>query len=205
LRDLDRGYRGHDKGKEYTMAGGKKGCLLIFVIVGVLVLLLYPSIKRTRSQLETLDEGIKVAWAQMERQHQQWLDLIPNYVETVKGYAPHEQEVFGAVTQAHAMAAVAVTMSQKIKANNELIAALDQLLVVAEQYPDLKADQQFIHLQEELADAEDSMAEGRMRYNEAVREYNDYIQGFPTVIVAAMFGFTKASLLEELEPSQVRF
>ena len=96
-------------------------------------------------------------------------------------------------------------MSQKIKANNELTAALDQLLMVAERYPDLKADQQFIHLQEKLADAEDSITEGRMRYNEAVREYNDYIQGFSTVIVAAMFGFTKAPLLEEPEPSQVRF
>jgi LemA protein len=184
---------------------GRKGCLIIFVIVGVLVLLVYPSIKRTRSQLETLDEGIKAAWAQMEKQHQHWLDIIPNYVETVKGYAPHEEEVFGAVTKAHARAVAAVLWSQKIKANNELTAALDQLLMVAERYPDLKADQRFIHLQEKLADAENSIAEGRMRYNEAVREYNDYIQGFPTVIVAAIFGFSKAPLLEGPEPSQVRF
>jgi LemA protein len=184
---------------------GKKGCLIIFVIVGVLVLLLYPAIKRTRNQLMALDEEIKTAWAQMEKQHQHWLDLIPNYVETVKGYAPHEQEVLGRVTKAHGKAAVAVIMSQKIKANNELTAALDQLLIVAERYPDLKADQRFIHLQEELADAENSIAEGRMRYNEAVREYNVYSQRFPTVFVAAIFGFTKAPLLEAPEPSQVRF
>ena len=187
------------------MAGGKKGCLFIFVIVGVLVLLLYPSIKRTRNQLIALRAEIKTAWAQMEKQHQHWLDLIPNYVETVKGYAPHEREVFGKVTKAHTKAAVAMTMSQKIKANNALTAALDQLLIVAERYPDLKADQTFIHLQEELADAEHSMAEGRMRYNEAVSEYNDYSQRFPTVFVAAMFGFTKAPLLETLESPLVRF
>jgi LemA protein len=184
---------------------GKKGCLIIFVIVGALVLLMYPSITMTRNQLMALDEEIKTAWAQMEKQHQHWLDLIPNYVQTIKGYAPHEQEILGKVTQAHAKAAVAVIMSQKIKANNELTAALDQLLIVAGRYPDLKADQRFIHLQEKLADAENSIAEGRMRYNEAVREYNDYIQGFPTVIVAAISGFTKAPLLEEPEPSQARF
>ncbi len=187
------------------MAGGKKGCLFIFVIVGVLVLLLYPSIKRTRNQLMALHEEIKTAWAQMEKQQQHWLDLIPNYVQTVKGCAPHEQEVFGKVTRAHAKAAVAMTMSQKIKANNALTAALDQLLIVAERYPDLKADQQFIHLQEKVADAENSIAEGRMRYNEAVREYNAYSQRFPIVIVAAIFGFTKAPLLDAPEPPQVRF
>ena len=187
------------------MAGGKKGCLVIFVIVGVLVLLLYPSITRTRNQLRALDEGIKTAWAQMEKQHQHWLDLIPNYVQTVKEYAPHEQEVFGKVTKAHAKAAVAMFMSQKIKANNELTATLDQLLIVAERYPDLKADQTFISLKAELADAENSIAEGRMRYNEAVREYNAYSQRFPIVIVAAIFGFTKAPLLETPEPSKARF
>lgn len=182
------------------MTGGKKGCLIIFVIVGVLVLLLYPSIKRARNQLIVLDEEIKTAWAQMEKQHQHWLDLIPNYVQTVKGYAPHEQEVLGKVTSAHAKAAVAITMSQKIKANNELTAVLDQLLIVTERYPDLKADPKFIHLQAELADAERSISEGRIRYNEAVRDYNVYSQRFPTVFVAAMFGFSKAPLLDEPEP-----
>ena len=181
------------------MGGGKKGCLIIFVIVGALILFGYPAVKKTRSQLVALDEEIKTAWAQMDKQHQYWLDLIPNYVETVKSYAPHEQAVLGAVTKAHTKAAVAVIMSPKIKASNELTAALGQLLVVAERYPDLKADPTFINLQEKLADAENRIAEERMRYNEAVREYNAYSQRFPTVFVAAMFGFTKAPLLEDPE------
>lgn len=173
--------------------------MVIFVIVGVVILLLYPAVKKTRSQLMALDKEIKTAWAQMEQQHQHWLDLVPNYVETVKSYAPHEQEVLGAVTRAHTKAALAVIMSYKIKASNELIAALDQLLVLAERYPDLKADPTFINLQEKLADTENRIAEERMRYNEAVREYNAYSQRFPIVLVAAMFGFTKAPLLEAPE------
>ena len=181
------------------MAGGKKGCLIIIVIVGALILFGYPAVKKTRSQLMALDKEIKTAWAQMEQQHQHWLDLVPNYVETVKSYAPHEQAALGAVTKAHVKAAVAVMMSPKIKASNELTTALGQLLVVAERYPDLKADPTFINLQEKLADTENRIAEERMRYNEAVREYNAYSQRFPIVIVAAMFGFTKAPLLEAPE------
>jgi len=187
------------------MAGGKTGCLVIFIIIGVLIVLLYPSITRTRDQLTALDEDIKTAWVQMEQQHQHWLDLIPNYIQTVKGYATHEQEVLGMATKAHAQSAIAVNISQQIKANNELRAALDQLLIVAERYPDLKDDQTFISLTAKLADAENSIAEGRMRYNEAVREYNAYRQGFPNVIVAAIFGFTKAPLLETPKPPKAQY
>jgi LemA protein len=181
------------------MAGGKKGCLIIFVIVAVLVLLLYPSVMRTRSQLASLQEEVTAAWSQMDETFQRRLDLIPNYVETVKSYAPHEQEIFGAVTQLQLKMATKMTLPAKIAANNELTTALDQLRVVAERYPDLEADQTFISLTAELAETEHRIAEGRTRYNDAVREYNAAIQGFPAIFVATLFGFTKIPLLEPPE------
>ena len=178
------------------MAGGKKGCLIIFVIVGALILLLYPSIKRTRDQLMTLDRGIKAAWTTLEGLLQRRMDLVPNYIETVKSHAPHEQEVFGAVTKAHLKAATALMRPNKIAANNDLTIALDQLQVVTERYPDLKADQNFIRLKDELAGIENSIADECRRYNEAIKEYNAYRQGFPADIVAALSGFGKAFPLE---------
>jgi LemA protein len=178
------------------MAGGKKGCLIIFVIVCVLVLLLYPSIMRTRGQLISLQEEVTAAWSQMDETFQRRVDLIPNYVQTVKEYAPHEQEVFGTVTQLQLRVATKMTLPAKIAANNELTAALDRLRLVAERYPDLEADQTFISLTAELGETENRIAEGRTRYNDAVREYNASIQGFPAIFVATMFGFTKIPLLE---------
>ena len=178
------------------MAGGKKGCLIIFVIVGVLVLLLYPSIMRTRGHLSSLQEEVSTAWSQIDETFQRRVDLIPNYVQTVKSYAPHEQEVFGAVTDAQLKVATKMSLPAKIAANNELTAALDQLQLVAEQYPELTADPSFISFTAELAETEHRIAEGRTRYNEAVREYNASIQGFPAIFVATIFGFTKIPLLE---------
>jgi LemA protein len=181
------------------MAGGKKGCLIIFVILGVLALLLYPSVMRTRSQLASLQEEVTAAWSEIDETFQRRVDLIPNYVQTVKLYAPHEQEVFGAVTDSQLKVATKMTLPAKIAANNELTIALDQLLLVAERYPDLKADQTFISLTAKLAETERRIAEGRTRYNDAVREYNASIQGFPAIFVATMFGFTKIPLLEPPE------
>jgi LemA protein len=181
------------------MAGGKKGCLIIFVIAAVLVLLLYPSIKNTRSRLSSLQEEVTAAWSEIDETFQRRVDLIPNYVQTVKGYAPHEHEVFGAVTDSQIKVATKMSLPAKIAANNELTTALDQLQLVAEQYPDLKADQTFISLTAELAETERRIAEGRTRYNDAVREYNASIQGFPAIFVATLFGFTKIPLLEPPE------
>jgi LemA protein len=179
------------------MAGGKKGCFLVLVIIVVAGLfLLYPSIQRTRSQLLALDERVKAAWAQLENHLQSRMDLIPNYVETVKAYAPHEQEVFGAVTQLHVKAAVTMIRSNKVAVNNDLTAALDRLRVVTERYPDLMADQTFIRLRDELTGIEARIAEKCIRYNEAVREYNAYREGFPADIVAPFSGFGKAFPLE---------
>jgi LemA protein len=178
------------------MAGGKKGCLIIVVIVGVLIILLYPSVQRTRGHVSALHEEVTAAWSNIDETFQRRLDLIPNLVETVKSYAPHEQEVFGAVTRSQLKVATRMTLPAKIAANNELTAALDQLSIVTQRYPDLRADQTFILLQEKLADTENRIAEGRAEYNDAVREYNASIQGFPANITAAIFGFTKIPPLE---------
>lgn len=191
------------------MGKGTKVLLISAAVVVVLVLIFYSSIKGTYNKMVTLDEGVKTAWAQVENQLQRRLELIPNYVETVKGYARHEREVFIEVTNARAKVGGAVTPSQKIEANTELSAALSRLLLVVERYPNLKANQNFIRLQDELAGTENRIAVERMRYNEAVREYNVYIRRFPTLILANMFGFTRAPLFEASEeakqPPKVQF
>ena len=191
------------------MKKGTKVFLIVLAIVVVFVLIFYSSIKGTYNTLVTFDEGVKTAWAQVENQLQRHMDLIPNYVETVKGYARQEREVFIEVTEARAKVAGSVTPSQQIEANTELSAALSRLLVVVERYPDLKSNQNFIRLQDELAGTENRIAVERMRYNEAVREYNVYIRRFPTLILANMFGFTRAPLFEApeeaKEPPKVQF
>lgn len=178
------------------MAAGKKGCLIFFILVGALLFFLYPSIKKTHDQLKTLDEGIKAAWIRLEGLLQHRMDLIPNYIETVKSHAPQEQEIFGAVTRAHLKAATALSRPNKIAASNDLTLALDQLQAVAERYPDLKADQNFIRLQDELAGIQNSIAEECLQYNEAVKAYNAYRQEFPVDILAALSGFGKAFPLD---------
>ena len=191
------------------MQKGTKVFLIILAIVVVVGLIFYSSIKGTYNKLVTLDEGVKTAWAQVENQFQRRIDLIPNYVETVKGYARHEREIFIEVTEARSKVAGSVTPSQQIEANTDLTAALSRLLLVVERYPDLKANQNFIRLQDELAGTENRIAVERMRYNEAVRAYNVYIRRFPTLILANLFGFTRAPLFEAPEeaakPPKVQF
>jgi LemA protein len=133
---------------------------------------------------------------------QRRIDLVPNYIETIKFHAPHEQELFGAVTRAHLKATTALTMPNKIAANNNLTGVLEQLQSVAERYPDLRADQNFIHLQDELATIESSIADECRQYNEAVTAYNAYRQEFPVDIVSVFSGFGKAFPLETPGKSQ---
>ena len=182
------------------------------IVVGVIVLILlvfFLSIRGTYNRLVALDESVKTAWSQVENQFQRRLDLIPNYVETVKGYAKHEREVLIQVTEARAKVAGAGSIEGKIGANNELSSALARLLVVVERYPDLKANQNFIRLQDELAGTENRIAVERRRYNEAVRVYNTKIRSFPTNIMAGMFGFQRAELFQApeaaKEPPKVKF
>jgi LemA protein len=169
------------------------------IVIVVVLLLIFFSIKGTYNSLVRLDESIKGAWAQVENQLQRRYDLIPNYVETVKGYARHEKEVFLRVTEARAKVGAATNIQDKIGANNELSTALSRLLLVVERYPDLKANQNFIRLQDELAGTENRIAVERRRYNEAVKTYNVKIRSFPTNILAGMFGFTMAEFFKAPE------
>ena len=166
------------------------------VIVLLIIAPVFLSGCGTYNTLVSLDEGLKEAWAQVETQLQRRYDLIPNYVETVKGYAKQEKDVFIKVTEARSRVGQAQTIPDKIEANNELTSALSRLLVVVEQYPELKSNQNFLRLQDELAGTENRIAVARRRYNEAVKTYNVAVRSFPQNLVAKMFSFEKATFFE---------
>ncbi|MDY7035026.1 MAG: LemA family protein [Thermodesulfobacteriota bacterium] len=174
----------------------KKTLIIIAVVLLVIILIPFMYLKGTYNSLVTLDETVKSAWAQVENQLQRRYDLIPNYVETVKGYAAHEKEVFVKVTEARSRVAGAGSISEKIEANNQLSSALSRLLVVVERYPELKANTNFIRLQDELAGTENRIAVERRRYNETVKVYNIKIRRFPTNMIAGMFNFERAAFFE---------
>ena len=180
------------------MTSGKKILIIAGVIVVVLVLFLYSNY----NTFVSLDETVKASWAQVENQLQRRYDLIPNLVETVKGYAKQEKDVLVEVTNARAKVGGAVNVPDKIAANNELSGALSRLLVVVERYPDLKSNQNFIRLQDELAGTENRIAVERKRYNDAVRNYNVAIRSFPGNLFAGMFGFHSAAFFEA--PAQAK-
>ncbi len=178
------------------MSQTQKILLIIAIIILVVIVVPFVYLKGTYNNLVTMDETVKGAWAQVENQLQRRYDLIPNYVETVKGYAAHEKEVFLKVTEARSKVAGANSIDSKIEANNQLSSALARLLVVVENYPQLKANTNFIRLQDELAGTENRIAVERRRYNETVRAFNIKIRRFPTNLIAGMFGFEKASFFE---------
>jgi LemA protein len=142
------------------------------------------------------EEAVKAQWAQVQNQLQRRNDLIPNLVETVKGYASHEQEVFQQIAESRAKLAGAQTPADAIAAANQQSAALGRLLVIAENYPNLKANEQFNRLSDELAGTENRIAVERMRYNERVQEYNTGRRQFPGVITAKIFNFRDYPLFE---------
>ncbi len=185
----------------------KKPIIVMFVVVILILLGLFILISILYG-IQVYNGGIKraqavrAAWAQVENQLQRRYDLIPNYVEIVRGYAKHEREVFQAVTEARARVGSASTIEEKIKSNNELSSALARLMVVVEAYPNLKANENFIRFQDELAGTENRIAVERMRYNEAVRQYNQYIKVFPNNIIANMFNFTEMPFFES--PSETK-
>ena len=178
------------------MTSGKKILLIAVVIILVLAGSLYSFFKGTYNQFVTLDETVKSSWAQVENQLQRRFDLVPNLVETVKGYAKQEKDVLVEVTNARARVGGATTVPDKISANNELSGALSRLLVVVEQYPDLKSNQNFLRLQDELAGTENRISVERRRYNESVQAYNVAIRSFPANLLAGMYGFEKAAFFE---------
>ena len=141
-----------------------------------------------RNRFVTMEEGIKGQWAQVENVLQRRSDLIPNLVNTVKGYAGHEKEIFENIAASRAKLGGAGTIDDKIKAANEMQSALSRLLVVVENYPDLKANQNFTALQDELAGTENRIAVERKRYNDVVRDYNASIRRFPGSQIAGYIG-----------------
>lgn len=152
--------------------------------------------------LVSLKEQVDAAWAQVENQLQRRNDLIPNLVEVTKGYAAHERGVFESIAEARAKLIGAGTRGEQIEAANQVSTALSRLLALAESYPQLKADQQFARLSDELAGTENRIATERRRYNEAVQAYNTHIRSFPTMVTAGMFGFEPEKYYETPKEAQ---
>lgn len=178
------------------MSTAKKSLIIIGVFVLIVIFSLYSLFKGNYNKFVSLDEGVRSAWSQVENQLQRRYDLIPNLVETVKGYAKQEKNVLTEVTNARAKVGGAGSVPDKIAANNELSGALSRLLMVVERYPDLKSNQNFMRLQDELAGTENRIAVERRRYNEAVQSYNVAVRSFPANVVAGIFGFQKAPFFE---------
>lgn len=174
-----------------------KKTLIIVVIVLVLVIGIPGLIlSSSYNNLVSLDENVEGSWAQVENVLKRRADLIPNLVETVKGFANQEQEVLIGVTEARSRVVAATTPGEYAEANSQLTTALDRLNVVVESYPDIKSNENFLRLQDELAGTENRIATERRRYNEAVQTYNNKIRRFPTNIIAGMFGFDKREYFE---------
>jgi LemA protein len=169
----------------------KKGLLLLVVIVVVLALLFGSMYVGRRNQMAVKREAVNAAWAQVDVVLQRRADLIPNLVQTVKGYAAQEQAVFGEIARARSALLGASTPQQKIAANGQLDGALGRLLALVENYPQLKSNENFLRLQDELAGTENRIAVERRRYNETVQDYNTYISLFPSSLIASMAGFTR--------------
>jgi LemA protein len=168
--------------------------LIALIIVGILVifgLVMAGSLFGTHNELVQEREAIKASWAQVDVVLQRRADLIPNLVETVKGYAKHEETAIDSVTSARAALGGAQTPKEKIAANGQLDTALSRLLVVVENYPNLKANENFMRLQDELSGTENRIAVERRKYNETVQKYNTDIELFPKNIAAGIWGFKR--------------
>jgi LemA protein len=175
----------------------------LIVLVGLLLVALYNRLVQQRNRVDN-------AWAQIEVQLKRRWDLIPNLVETVKGYAAHERETFEAVTEARARAQNAQGPGETAQAEGILGAALGRLFAVAEAYPELQADENFRQLQTELAETENRVAVSRQVYNDTVLTYNNTVQTFPGLLVAGPFGFSIREFFEvedqaQREPPSVDF
>ena len=165
----------------------KKALIIIGIIVAVLVIAGIG----VYNGLVNADEGVSNSWAQVETVLQRRYDLIPNLVNTVKGYATHEKGILEEITKLRSQWGEAKTIEQKAGTATQMESALARLMVVVENYPDLKANQNFLALQDELAGTENRISVERRRYNDAVRAYNITVRRFPNNIFAGMFGFQK--------------
>jgi LemA protein len=181
-----------------------KGCLtglVIFALLAFFVLLVGGYFMTAYNGLVKMDEQVSADQKEIDNQLQRRFDLIPNYVNTVKGYAAHETELFEHIADARARLGSGTT-SEKLQANTELGGFLGRLLMVVENYPELKANENFLRLQDELAGTENRIATARRRYNESVKTYNAAIRKFPTNFIAGMFGFEKREYFEVPEEAK---
>ncbi len=168
-----------------------KKVLMVLIILVVIALMLGSSFIGRRNQMAVKREAVNAAWAQVDVVLQRRSDLIPNLVETVKGFAAQEQIVFGEIAKARSALLGAHSPAEKIAANGQLDSALGRLLVVVENYPQLKSNENFLRLQDELAGTENRIAVERRRYNEAVQDFNTFIALFPNSLVASLGGFAR--------------
>ena len=175
----------------------ERGSALIIIVAIIALFGIAALISISKyNNLVTGEEKIDAAWAQVENQLQRRFDLIPNLVNTVKGYAQHEEEVFTQIADARTKYGGADTVGEAAAANNDLSSALSRLLVIVENYPQLKADVQFTRLMDELAGTENRLAVARKDYNETVQTFNNNVRRFPGNIIAGMFGFEKKDYFE---------
>jgi len=165
--------------------------IIVLVVVAVLALLVGGAYVSSRNQMVTKNEAVKSAWAEVDVVLQRRADLIPNLVETVKGFAAQEQTVFHDIASARSALLGAQTPADKIAANGQLDGALGRLLLIVENYPQLKSNENFLRLQDELAGTENRIAVERKRYNDALQDYNTYIGLFPNNIFAGWAGFQR--------------
>ncbi len=186
-----------------------KKTTIIWIIIAIVIIGSYSMIKGAYNGFVTKDEAVKTAWSQVENQFQRRFDLIPNLVSTVKGYASHESETFKAITEARSkigQTSIDINnveeFAQFQNAQQGLGSALSRLMMVMENYPDLKANQNFLDLQTQLEGTENRIATERMRFNEAVKDFNITVRTFPNNIFAGIFGFEKANLFESAEGSE---
>lgn len=187
-----------EKGRIFQM---KKSSIILVVVVAIIAIIGGMLISGYNG-LVTKQENVTTALSNLDVNLQRRADLVPNLVSTVKGYAAHETEIIDKVTEARAKLAGANSVAEKSEANDELSSALNSLMIVVENYPDLKSSQNFINLSDELAGTENRIATSRRDYNTAVQTYNTSIKRFPTNILAGMFNFSDATYFEANEGSQ---
>jgi LemA protein len=163
--------------------------LIVVIILALIALVVFGQYITVRNTLVSKNEAVKSAWSEVDVNLQRRADLIPNLVETVKAYAKQEQTVFGDIANARSALLSARSPSEKIAANNQLDGALGRLLAIAENYPQLKSNENFLRLQDELAGTENRIAVARKRYNDGLQDYNTYVQQFPASVFAGWAGF----------------
>ncbi len=171
------------------MSKGLIVVVVLIVVVGLIGLVFFGQYVGVKNSLVTKNEAVKAAWSQVDIVLQRRADLIPNLVETVKGYAQQEVTVFGDIAKARSALLSAGTPQEKIAANGQLDGAIGRLLLVVENYPQLKSNENFLRLQDELAGTENRIAVERKRYNDTLKDYNTYVQQFPNSIFAGWAGF----------------